>query len=469
MEPWKGSANALRYVTKSSSSTWSDNSDHTAKQGSYSSDSYDYVGAIKFGNPNVLDTDWSNFNITQIELTPTYGDAGFHDRTKNLYLYGAKRTDIGASTGASLIGDYIGVVNSGCVVKEDASKTIVFSNSSNSEAFSNFVNYLQSGDSNVLVLYVKESLASGSNYSQNYLSITKCELKITYTEKTTTPPTTPLGNISGSFGIGTVNSYYQSSITCSGATGWSLYGSLPPGLSIGYSGETCTIYGTPSVAGTYSVSITAYNESESTGREMSITIQSVSYTITASAGAGGTISPIGSISVNSGDSQTFTISPDPGFIINYIKIDGVAQEANSTYTFSNITKNHTIEAYFLATYKITSSAGEGGSIEPNGVTTVQAGNSQSYQIKANEGYEILKLVIDGIEQGPHTDYTFSGVNKNHTIEAYFEALNYMYIGVENKAKIVENFYLGIDGFAREIIEGYIGINGIAKQFYRKIN
>lgn len=197
--------------------------------------------------------------------------------------------------------------------------------------------------------------------------------------------------------------------------------------------------------------------------------EATTYTVTASAGTGGTISPNGSISVASGSDLIFSIQPNPGFMINYIKIDGVAQEASSTYTFSNITENHTIEAYFIAIYQITSSAGEGGSIEPNGVTTVQAGNSQSYKIKANEGYEILKLVIDGIDQGPHTDYTFSSITGDHTIQAYFEALNYMYIGVENKAKIVENFYLGIDGIAHEIIEGYIGVNNIAKQFYRKIN
>lgn len=79
-------------------------------------------------------------------------------------------------------------------------------------------------------------------------------------------------------------------------------------------------------------------------------------TITASAGAGGTISPSGIVSVSSGESQSFTISANSGYHIDSVIVDGVNQGAVSTYTFSNVTENHTISAAFSRN----SSGGGGG-------------------------------------------------------------------------------------------------------------
>ncbi|MCI4463724.1 MAG: copper amine oxidase N-terminal domain-containing protein, partial [Caldisericum sp.] len=72
----------------------------------------------------------------------------------------------------------------------------------------------------------------------------------------------------------------------------------------------------------------------------------VNPTITASAGSGGYISPSGTISVNYGESKTFTITPYSGYKISNVQVDGVSVGAVSTYTFQNVTANHTIEASF---------------------------------------------------------------------------------------------------------------------------
>jgi hypothetical protein len=72
----------------------------------------------------------------------------------------------------------------------------------------------------------------------------------------------------------------------------------------------------------------------------------ITFTITASAGSGGSVSPSGTVTVNYGDSKTFTITPDKGYKIRDVKVDGKSVGAVSTYTFSNITDNHTIEATF---------------------------------------------------------------------------------------------------------------------------
>lgn len=70
--------------------------------------------------------------------------------------------------------------------------------------------------------------------------------------------------------------------------------------------------------------------------------------ITASAGAGGTISPSGEVSVNSGESKTFTITPASNYKIASVTVDGVNVGTAATYTFDNVGENHTISAEFTA-------------------------------------------------------------------------------------------------------------------------
>ncbi len=71
------------------------------------------------------------------------------------------------------------------------------------------------------------------------------------------------------------------------------------------------------------------------------------YTITASAGSGDTISPSGEVTVTSGSSRTFTISPDTWYNILDVLVDGVSRGALSSYTFDNVTADHTISVQFL--------------------------------------------------------------------------------------------------------------------------
>ena len=71
------------------------------------------------------------------------------------------------------------------------------------------------------------------------------------------------------------------------------------------------------------------------------------YTIKATAGAGGSISPSGSISVREGRDQTFTITPDKGYAVSNVKIDGKSIGAVKSYTFENVSRTHTIEVIFM--------------------------------------------------------------------------------------------------------------------------
>ena len=82
------------------------------------------------------------------------------------------------------------------------------------------------------------------------------------------------------------------------------------------------------------------------------------YTIEATAGTGGSISPSGSVSVREGRDQTFTITPDKGYAVANVKIDGESIGAVKSYTFENVSKAHAIEVIFV---KGTASASTGDS------------------------------------------------------------------------------------------------------------
>ena len=71
------------------------------------------------------------------------------------------------------------------------------------------------------------------------------------------------------------------------------------------------------------------------------------YTIKATAGAGGSISPSGSVSVREGRDQTFTITPDKSYAVSNVKIDGKSIGAVKSYTFENVRRPHTIEVIFM--------------------------------------------------------------------------------------------------------------------------
>src|SRR6185437_12208211 len=120
------------------------------------------------------------------------------------------------------------------------------------------------------------------------------------------------------------------------------------------------------------------------------------YTIASSAGPNGTINPNGNTTVNCGDNQVYTITPATCYHIADVLVDGASVGAVPSYTFSNVTANHTIAASFaINTYTIVSSAGPNGTISPNGNTTVNCGDNQVYTITPATCYHIADVLVDG--------------------------------------------------------------------------
>ena len=75
------------------------------------------------------------------------------------------------------------------------------------------------------------------------------------------------------------------------------------------------------------------------------------YSISATAGTNGLISPSGTVMVNSGSSQSFTITPRAGYKVADVKVDGVSVGSVNSYSFANVKANHKIEALFSRSAK----------------------------------------------------------------------------------------------------------------------
>jgi len=157
---------------------------------------------------------------------------------------------------------------------------------------------------------------------------------------------------------------------------------------------------------------------------ISATFTFLGFQITSSAGANGTISPLGNTNVVTGGSQAYTITPALGYHILDVLVDNVSNAgaiSTGTYTFTNVTAIHTIAATFaINTFAITTTPGANGTITPAN-PLVNYGANQTFAIAGNAGYHVLNVVVDAVSQGPIASYTFTNVTAVHTISATFEA------------------------------------------------
>jgi FlgD Ig-like domain/Ser-Thr-rich glycosyl-phosphatidyl-inositol-anchored membrane family len=117
------------------------------------------------------------------------------------------------------------------------------------------------------------------------------------------------------------------------------------------------------------VRVTAHDAaSNSTADASNANFATAQWTILATAGANGSIAPSGTVTVAHGANQTFTLTPAAGCAVASIVVDGVSQTVASSYTFTNVTANHTIAATFVdvTVPTVTVTAPNGGEYWPVG-------------------------------------------------------------------------------------------------------
>ena len=176
----------------------------------------------------------------------------------------------------------------------------------------------------------------------------------------------------------------------------------------------------------FSIRAVCNDDSESLAAQQCVTIENnlPSYTVTVNSNNGGTVTPNGTQTVTEGNNFTFTATPNDCYEVASVTVDGNnVNLTNNQYTLSNVTANHTVNVTFSQiSYTIAATAGNGGTITPNGNTTVNCGENKTFAIAANAGYRISNVTVDGQNMGAIETYTFSNVDANHTISATFIAV-----------------------------------------------
>ncbi len=147
-------------------------------------------------------------------------------------------------------------------------------------------------------------------------------------------------------------------------------------------------------------------------------------TITASAGTGGSVDPVGEVAVDYGADQIFAIAPDLGHHIEDVLVDDVSVGAVPSYTFYNVTTTHTIEASFaLNSYTVDASVLAGSGTAIPGSQNAPFGFPAVITFSASAGYHISDIDDNGshptITDPKSMSYTIDPVTEDHIVGVTF--------------------------------------------------
>lgn len=140
-----------------------------------------------------------------------------------------------------------------------------------------------------------------------------------------------------------------------------------------------------------------------------------SFTVTASAGANGSIAPTGAVTVQQGASQTFTAVPDNGFAASGLTVDGVFMAGISSYTFNNVQGEHTIVAAFIIS-------------APTGLAVVAADTQMTVSWNAVAGATSYNLYFTSDGSTPTKNSTkLTGVTSPYAHSGRTNEVTYKYV------------------------------------------
>ena len=163
----------------------------------------------------------------------------------------------------------------------------------------------------------------------------------------------------------------------------------------------------------------------------------VTYTITATAGTGGTAQPA-TQTVTAGQDASVAVAASDGYCIQQITVDGDVQfaaadasQTNYTVQFPAVDASHTVEASFAQVYTVTASIGTGGTVQFNGQPVTdgasaafRAGDTLTFTVEPDSGYQIASVQAGGdVLSGENGSYTYT-VKGDCTIAVIFQKLTY---------------------------------------------
>jgi len=173
-----------------------------------------------------------------------------------------------------------------------------------------------------------------------------------------------------------------------------------------------------------------------TVHSIKVTFKPAMYTITPSAGTGGTISPNTPQTVSYGTRYTLTATPSSGYVVDGWYVDSGAtpvQVGGATYTLPTLTANHSVKVTFKTVFfTVTPSAGANGTVSPNTPQSIPLGGSVTFTAKPNTGFQLATWTYDGnilYIGGQAANGAFTGLacalnnlKANHTLAVAFKPL-----------------------------------------------
>lgn len=145
------------------------------------------------------------------------------------------------------------------------------------------------------------------------------------------------------------------------------------------------------------------------------------FEIQATAAANGQIEPSGILYLPFGSTQSYTITPEKGYLIDSVFVNNEYVGNDETYTFSYVSENATIHATFKhQTFNVWAIAHENGSITPDDTSVVIYGSTLELNIVPDEYYKIADVYVDGVSVGAVSKYRLTNITKDVTIEAFFK-------------------------------------------------
>lgn len=142
------------------------------------------------------------------------------------------------------------------------------------------------------------------------------------------------------------------------------------------------------------------------------------FTINSVAGAGGSIDPLGTVQVECGSDQLYSILPAQNYDITDLLVDGVSMGSTRNYTFHNVSENHQISVNFTripAKIHINASTNTWGKVYPYGNKSYPEASNQSFITQVRPGATMNDVTVDNTTQGIIPIYPFTNISTEHTI------------------------------------------------------
>jgi hypothetical protein len=145
------------------------------------------------------------------------------------------------------------------------------------------------------------------------------------------------------------------------------------------------------------------------------------YRVGVKSGANGSVLPGHPAPVPHGGTVRLALTPKPGYHLESLFVDGSPVKPTDQLTFRNVTASHDVEARFdVNTYTIQASAGVHARISPSGPIEVKHGESQTFLLTADPGYQVKEVLLDEKPAPADMIYTLSNVHADHRLVARVE-------------------------------------------------